>query len=180
MNWTLDTLKKYRQSAFCGGEQSVFCDRFEQLAIDEKNFCREALEAHFTASAVLLSPDKKRALFTHHKKLNRWLQLGGHADGELDLSKVALKEAEEESGLHEIALLLPDPIDLDIHWIPPGKEPGHFHYDMRFLLWSPSSDLPNCSEESNALEWFSLETPFPEESLARLLKKASIGANGAH
>ena len=172
MNWTIEALRNYRKTEACYGEQEDYCRRFEVIAENPDYFLRTTPTAHFTASAVLLSPDKRKALFTLHRKLNRWLQLGGHADGETNLSLTALREAQEESGILQIELLSHEAIDLDIHWIPQGKEPGHFHYDMRFLLWSPTADLPKCSEESHALEWFSLEHPFEEPSLTRLLMKA--------
>src|ERR1700755_2970053 len=56
-------------------------------------FHRETREGHFTASAWLVSADGERALLMLHRKLGRWLQPGGHADGEADLPGVALREA---------------------------------------------------------------------------------------
>ena len=63
-------------------------------------FLRRRLDGHFTASAWLVSADGRRALLTHHRKLDRWLQPGGHADGDRDLARAALREAEEEIGLN--------------------------------------------------------------------------------
>src|SRR5579859_4895881 len=99
------------------------------LAQGERVFRREAREGHFTGSAWLVSADGERVLLTHHRKLGRWLQLGGHADGDTDLAQVALREAEEESGLVGLAVE-PEPFDLDRHRIPArGTEPEHWHYD---------------------------------------------------
>jgi len=93
-------------------------------------FRRERLAGHFTASCWLVSADGQRLLLTHHRKLQRWLQLGGHADGERDLARVALKEAEEESGLSGLVLEDPAIFDLDKHWIPERKDvPGHYALD---------------------------------------------------
>ena len=108
---------------------------------------------HFTGSAWLVSADGQRALLTHHRKLGRWLQLGGHADGDANLPRVALREAEEESGLVDLAV---DPaiFDIDRHAIPArGSEPEHWHYDVRFVVRAHGSEDFAVSEESLALSW---------------------------
>ena len=114
---------------------------------------RERLAGHFTASSWLVSGDGRRTLLTHHRKLGRWLQLGGHADGDEDLSQVALKEAEEESGLIGLSVE-PEIFDLDRHWIPDHKGvPGHWHYDVRFVVYAGDSEEFAVSEESIDLAW---------------------------
>ena len=62
-------------------------------------FDRSLTVGHITGSAWLLDPSSKQLLLTHHKKLDIWVQLGGHSDGDPDTRSVALREAEEESGL---------------------------------------------------------------------------------
>ncbi len=136
-----------------------------------------------TASAWIVSSDRSRFLLTHHRKLGRWLQLGGHADGDPDVFAVALREAQEESGMLDFDPAGPEgeggvpmPIDVDVHRIParPG-EPGHDHHDIRFLLVAGPGQSPRLSGESNALEWFGwdrLGRDFDEESLLRLGRKA--------
>jgi len=115
-------------------------------------FVRERLGGHFTASAWLVSADGGRALLTHHRKLDRWLQLGGHADGDCDLARVALKEAEEESGLRGLALV-PGVFDLDRHWIPEHKGvPAHWHYDVRYVVRAQDEGYV-VSDESHDLAW---------------------------
>ncbi len=114
---------------------------------------RTLLEGHLTASALVVDARFERALLTHHRKLGRWLQLGGHCDGDANLAHVALREATEESGIPDLAVL-PTPIDLDIHAIPArGSEPEHFHYDTRFLVVAPPGAIEVLSEESHALRW---------------------------
>ncbi|QIO87999.1 NUDIX hydrolase [Stenotrophomonas rhizophila] len=146
----------------------------------ENPFLRERLSGHFTGSAWLVSADGERVLLTHHRKLDRWLQLGGHADGERDLSQVALKEAEEESGLS--ALVLEDGVlfDIDRHWIPERKDvPGHWHYDARYVVRALGSEQFAVSEESLALAWRDIrdvaaamiETPDGDDSLPRMAKR---------
>ena len=135
-------------------EEAATCALFVALLGDARNpFVRERLQGHFTASAWLVSADGHRLLMTHHRKLGRWLQLGGHADGERDLVAAALKEAQEESGLRGLRIE-PAVFDLDRHWIPQYKEvPGHWHYDLRFVVHAGESEAFVVSDESHDLAW---------------------------
>lgn len=108
---------------------------------------------HFTGSAWLVSADGARVLLTHHRKLGRWLQLGGHADGDPDLAAVALREAHEESGLTGLRV---DPaiFDIDRHRIPArGDQPEHWHYDVRYVVMAGTNERFVVSDESHALAW---------------------------
>ncbi|KRG70959.1 NUDIX hydrolase [Pseudoxanthomonas dokdonensis] len=135
-------------------EQAVI-EQFERLLAEPANpFVRERLAGHLTGSAWLVSADGKRLLLTHHRKLQRWLQLGGHADGDCDMAQVALKEAREESGLPDLALESDAIFDLDRHWIPERAEvPGHWHYDVRYVIRAGSDERFVVSEESLQLAW---------------------------
>lgn len=116
-------------------------------------FERSHAPGHFTGSAWLVSADGERVLLTHHRKLGRWLQLGGHADGDRDLARVALREAEEESGLREL-VAEPGIFDLDRHLIPArGSEPAHWHYDVRYVVRATGSEVFEVGEESLDLAW---------------------------
>ena len=141
-------------------------------------FERTCLPGHITASAWIVSRDRKRFLLTHHRKLGRWLQLGGHADGDPDVSAVALREAREESGLEAFDRFGDLPIDVDVHRIPARRdEPAHEHHDIRFLLAAASDQEVAGSDESHALAWFdwgALQSDFREESLLRLGRKARL------
>lgn len=116
---------------------------------------RELQEGHLTASALVVDASGERALLTHHRKLGRWLQLGGHCDGDANLAGAALREACEESGIADLAID-PVPIDFDVHTIParPG-EPAHAHLDTRFVVFAPPRVRVVLSDESHALGWFS-------------------------
>ena len=132
---------------------------------------RERLAGHFTASSWLVSGDGRRTLLTHHRKLGRWLQLGGHADGDEDLSRVALKEAEEESGLTGLTVE-PRIYDLDRHWIPEHKGvPGHWHYDVRFVVYAGDSEEFAVSEESIDLAWRDIAALAMDESADESLRR---------
>ncbi len=139
-------------------------------------FQRSRLDGHFTGSAWLVSADGRRALLTHHRKLGRWLQLGGHADGERDLAAVALREAQEESGLSGLSLQAPVPFDLDRHWIPErGDVPGHWHYDVRYVVRTGGSEDFVVGEESLDLAWRDIDAiehdADADASLRRMARK---------
>lgn len=153
----------YRQRWPAQAEETAL---FLELLDDPENpFERARLAGHFTASAWLISADGQRLLLTHHRKLNRWLQLGGHADGDTDLQRVALKEAEEESGLTDLSVEA-GIFDLDRHWIPEHKNvPGHWHYDVRYVVRARGQEAFVISDESNALEWRDIEDLFRDPSL---------------
>lgn len=115
---------------------------------------RTCVPGHLTASALVIDGAGERALLTFHRKLERWLQLGGHCDGDANLASVALRECEEESGIQGLAID-PIPVDLDVHWIPARRdEPGHWHLDTRFLVYAPVGALAARSDESIDLCWF--------------------------
>lgn len=120
-------------------------------------FSRSLAMGHITASAWILDPTWRYVLLTHHKKLNKWLQPGGHCDGDPDVLAVAIKEAQEETGIERFTPMINGIFDLDIHPIPAragkgGFEPEHLHYDVRFILQAGSTSL-QVSEESHALAW---------------------------
>lgn len=139
-------------------------------------FVRARLAGHFTGSAWLVSADGQRALLMHHRKLERWLQPGGHADGERDLAAVALKEAGEESGLEQLRLEDGQIFDLDRHWIPErGEVPGHWHYDVRYVVRNSGSEAFVINPESLALAWRQVadiaNDPASDASLARMARR---------
>jgi 8-oxo-dGTP pyrophosphatase MutT (NUDIX family) len=165
-------------------EEDATTDRVRALVAGEPRcFERDCfLPGHVTASAWIVSRESRAVLLTHHRKLDRWLQLGGHTDGEPDVLASALREAREESGLVEFVPIPAGPrpviLDVDVHEIParPG-EPAHEHHDVRFLLeTSERPPLARQLAESKDLRWFpgeGLEARLSEESLARMARKAA-------
>lgn len=161
-------------------EESACVDWFTELAAGPGDpYVRERLEGHFTASSWLVSRDGSRTLLTHHRKLGLWVQPGGHADGDRDLARVALREAEEESGLTGLALgagIWAGIFDLDRHWIPEHKRvPAHWHYDVRYVVQAGADEEFVVSEESHALAWRDIRTvatdPAMDASLRRMAHK---------
>lgn len=153
--------------------QAAAAAEFTALLDDPDDpFLRERLAGHFTASAWLVDRTGARALLTHHRKLQAWLQPGGHADGERDLRAVALREAEEETGL--AGLRAGNAIfDLDRHWIPAHRGvPGHWHYDVRYVVRTGSDEDFLVSAESLALAWRDVDAiaadPAADGSLRRM------------
>lgn len=148
--------------------------------VEEQADCllRSCAPGHLTGSAWIVSPDRRRTLLTHHLKLDKWLQLGGHADGDSDLLSVALREAGEESGLGGLRVISAEIFDLDRHWIPPRmSDPGHYHYDLRFALEADPAEPLVTSSESKELAWVELSRVSalnPEESMARMVRKTAL------
>ena len=163
--------------------EHAIVERFSAfVAAHDDCLLRSCVPGHITASAWIVSADGNEALLTHHRKLGRWLQLGGHVDGEPQVERAALREAREESGLQDFVVeawagAAPVPLDLDVHTIPARRdEPEHLHWDVRFLLRAPAEQRLVLSEESNDLRWFRadrLEAVTDEESVLRLARKAA-------
>ncbi|MCE5233948.1 MAG: NUDIX hydrolase [Mizugakiibacter sp.] len=146
----LAELDRYRQR---WPREAAVGDFLDFARREPRCFERSTVEGHFTGSAWLVGVDGARVLLTHHRKLDRWLQLGGHADGDAHLGRVALREAEEESGLRALALE-PGIFDLDRHLIPArGADPAHWHYDVRYVVRATADERFVVSAESHALAW---------------------------
>jgi 8-oxo-dGTP pyrophosphatase MutT (NUDIX family) len=149
-------------------------------------FDRTCRPGHLTGSAWVVSPDGDRHLLLHHRKLDKWLQPGGHADGQNDLAEVALREAIEETGLQSLKVVADSlggaVLDLDIHDIPARYaadgsliEDGHEHHDVRFLLQADADESLCLSDESNELRWCTpeeVQSLTQEWSVLRLLEKS--------
>lgn len=139
-------------------------------------FERSCSIGHITASGFVLDYNLSSALLMHHTKLNMWLQLGGHCDGDDNVLAVALKEVQEESGIETVSFLSKQIYDIDVHLVPASrKDPAHYHYDIRFLLKvsSPEATISR-NNESIDMRWFKNNInilPTKERSVVRLFEK---------
>ena len=174
----LEQLARYRLRHPGEGDE---IDQVVQLVESHVDcFERSCLPGHITGSSWIVSEAGDRCLLTHHRKLGRWLQLGGHADGESDVAAVALREAREESGLRDFEPVIPRDgcaiLDVDVHEIPArGDEPAHEHHDVRFLFRARDGQTLAISDESNDLDWFAwerLEGIGADASMLRMAHKA--------
>jgi 8-oxo-dGTP pyrophosphatase MutT (NUDIX family) len=138
---------------------------------------RDTLPGHITASAFVVTPDFQQLLLHFHRKLNRWLQFGGHDEGEKHPAKAVLRELVEESGLQHFDFFgAPTVFDLDIHAIPESKKQAqHLHFDVRYLFIANSQQELNPADgESNLLRWMDLQeasSALDEEAAQRVCAK---------
>ncbi|WP_295400692.1 NUDIX hydrolase [uncultured Thiocystis sp.] len=118
---------------------------------------------HVTGSAWVVSPDRERVLLLHHRKHDQWFQPGGHADGDADILRVALRETSEETGLDpsHVRLVSNAVFDVDIHSILASERgPRHEHFDIRFLVeMDDDLEIPG-NDESHEILW----VPLPQVS----------------
>lgn len=156
-------------------DEMIFRDQFLELLVSPRCFERNHLPGHITGSAFIIDGAGKFALLTHHAKLNKWLQPGGHADGDENIFRVALREAEEETGLTNFSLAHEGLFDIDIHTIPARQDfPEHLHYDIRFLFRASRDEKFTITEESNDLAWIPLNDialMTGNDSLMRMVEK---------
>ena len=145
------------------------------VSSNEACFERTLAIGHVTGSAWLVNESGTDVLLTHHRKLNLWLQLGGHADGDPDVLAVALREAFEESGLKQITPVSAEILDIDIHRIPARKnEPEHDHYDVRYAMRATGDLSYVVSDESHDLQWIpigEIKRLTDENSMLRMAAK---------
>ena len=134
-------------------------------AIDnlETPFTRDNPFAHFTASSWIVNPARTHVLMAWHNIYNAWAWTGGHADGETDLLKVALKEAREETGIREIRPVFDDIYSVEVLTVNPHIKRGkyvssHVHLNVTYLLTADDSQAIQCKpDENSAVGWRTLE-----------------------
>lgn len=176
----LELLRSYKPAPF---EDASKRTRMMTFIMEQPDcFKRELLIGHITGSAWVLNTMRDKVLLTHHRKLDKWLQLGGHCDGDTNVLGVALREAEEESGIKGITIIAPLVFDIDILPVPArhtqmGIEPEHLHYDVRFCFQASDSIPLEISSESKDLRWVQLNevhTLSTEESMLRMVRKTAM------
>src|SRR3569833_1207079 len=172
----LQHLARYRTNDEHEREMYEALRRFVEQ--EPRCFKRSLSVGHITGSAWIVDYTRTHVLLTHHRKLDRWLQLGGHADGEAEILNVALREAREESGLAGVQPLHRDIFDVAVHVIPErGNEPRHLHYDVRWLLTAARAAPLVISSESKDLAWvpvIELDRFTNDRSMLRMAEKIKL------
>lgn len=151
------------------------------LAKNADAFHRSNLVAHMTASAWVVNPARSRVLMVYHKIYDSWSWTGGHADGDEDLARVALREVREETGVRSARLLTEDIFSLesltvDGHEKHGAYVPSHLHLNVTYLLEADDHDpLTVCEEENSGVRWFGLDEALRASSepwfVARIYRK---------
>jgi 8-oxo-dGTP pyrophosphatase MutT (NUDIX family) len=158
-------------------ENEMYLETIQFVNDNPDCFERTLQKGHITASGWVISPDRSLALLMHHRKLDRWFQPGGHADGDPDVLHVAEKEVVEETGASNLKLAKEGIFDVDVHLIPANsKDPAHYHYDMRFVFEAdPKAELV-INSESKDVRWVPVQEIVllnDSESLMRMVRKTS-------
>ena len=148
-------------------------------------YLRSNLIAHMTASAWVVNPARDKVLMVYHKLYDSWSWTGGHADGERDLLKVALREVREETGAEHVRPVSEDIYSLEVLTVDGHEKrgeyvPSHLHLNVTYLLEADERDsLHICEAENSGVRWFTLEGALRASSepwfVERIYKKLNAG-----
>jgi 8-oxo-dGTP pyrophosphatase MutT (NUDIX family) len=162
----------------------IFCEYLERTEggrlYDRKNF-----DGHITTSAFIIDTARAEMLLLRHKSLGRWLQPGGHTEGDDTLLASALREAVEETGIAPACLInIPVhintdvPFDIDSHYIPPNPkkdEAGHYHHDLRYIFaYSGVKDNNYNEEEATGMSWVSFASLAADDTFCDVVAKLKL------
>ncbi|MEO6729404.1 MAG: NUDIX hydrolase [Candidatus Dojkabacteria bacterium] len=172
-NFILEKLKSYK--GIDSHEEAMRLEVISFIEANEDCFERSLKIGHVNGGAWIVDESFKYTLLTHHAKLDKWFQLGGHSDGNWNTLEVALREGQEESGLESIRPLNVRIFDIDIHTIPArGEEAEHNHYEIRFIFVADKNESLIKSNESKDLSWIEVERVEElnsEEAMKRMVNK---------
>ena len=120
----LNLLRAHAARALDAHEAAMTAETIRFVEAHGDCLLRTCGPGHLTGSAWIVNAERTRTLLTHHRKLKKWLQLGGHADGDPDLLAVALREAREESGLAAVRAVAVEINVPDSHSFPAARMPS--------------------------------------------------------
>ncbi|AFM04636.1 NTP pyrophosphohydrolase [Bernardetia litoralis DSM 6794] len=153
----LDLLENY-QTSF--SEEIEFQKQIIDFLIQNDDFAlRSNLIGQLTGSAWIVNRERTKVLLIHHKKLEKWLQIGGHIENtDQTIEETILREVKEESGIKNLNLLSSSIYDIDIHTIPQKKEIAeHLHFDIRLIIEADENEtLIPQNEEILNIKWYSI------------------------
>ena len=161
---TSEAVARYIRDFVPGCEQEER-DREQMLRFWETckdAFVRDNTVAHISASAWVVDPGREKALMIYHNIYNSWSWTGGHADGETDLLKVALREAEEETGV-AARPVMEAPFSLESLYVAAHRKRGkyvssHVHMNVTFLLEAdPEAPTRVKADENSGVMWVPFE-----------------------
>lgn len=176
MNTTRELLEALQDYVQRYPQEKEVAQRIALFITDHEDWTsRDNPTGHVTASVWITDEAHSKVLLAYHRKLDRWVQLGGHVEAGESLIEAALREAFEESGLTTLRLIERRIYDLDIHTFPAhGQVPGHLHFDVRFLLQADGAEQPVISAESRQVAWIERRriTEYTDEySVLRMAEK---------
>ena len=157
----LDALNRFRP---CNEQEET--DKKQILSLlssGQDLYTRDNPVAHLTASSWVVSPDRKQVLLIYHNLYRSWAWMGGHADGDRDLCRVALRETREESGLQDLTLVSPDIFSLESLTVDGHEKRGkfvssHLHLNVTYLLEAdPRQPIRVKPDENSGVAWFPVE-----------------------
>ena len=157
----LDALNRFRP---CNEQEETDKNQILSLLSSGQDlYTRDNPVAHLTASSWVVSPDRKQVLLVYHNLYRSWAWMGGHADGDRDLCRVALRETREESGLQDLTLVSPDIFSLESLTVDGHEKRGnyissHLHLNVTYLLEAdPSQPIRVKPDENSGVAWFPVE-----------------------
>ncbi|WP_446042196.1 NUDIX hydrolase [Streptomyces sp. SID1121] len=167
----LKELKEPKEPKECDSQEELRGLYLDHLAAHPDGMWKACEAGHVTASALVIDPERGKVLLTLHRKLNMWLQMGGHCEPvDRTLAGAALREATEESGIPDLTLLPGGPVQLDRHPIP---APCNWHLDVQYAALAQAGALERISDESLDLRWFGFEeaAEVADGSVLRLIER---------
>ena len=157
----MDALNRFRP---CNEQEETDKNQILSLLSGGQDlYTRDNTVAHLTASSWVVSPDRKQVLLIYHNLYRSWAWMGGHADGDRDLCRVALRETREESGLQDLTLVSPDIFSLESLTVDGHEKRGkfvssHLHLNVTYLLEAdPRQPIRVKPDENSGVAWFPVE-----------------------